>query len=289
MLTKRAFARVPGAPIAYWLSDAMRAALLEGRPLGEIADIAAGNGHGGQRTFPPLWWEVSHGDSDLRLSSRDEAARQSAIGGFRTTRVATSGRWYGNQECVVDWEYDGARCRTLSQPKYGSRHARTIKNTISTSNRRSLGRRSASGRPRSVAIRAGFIFDVDGHVDLQRRSDSLLSLAAICNSSSQRSIVRGHLSDAELRGRDILRGFPVSRGRRDSACDGARARSSSSRSTGIAVETSWELRSAFDLVAPRRSPGGRLAMRRSSQGAQQRRRAQELENENESTLPKRTA
>lgn len=53
------FSQIPGSPIAYWLSDAMRKTFTMGKPLEEVAKPRQGAATGDNNRFIRLWWEVN--------------------------------------------------------------------------------------------------------------------------------------------------------------------------------------------------------------------------------------
>lgn len=112
-------AKVPGTPIAYWLSDAMCAAFLGtlerrkkdhakdagGDPLGSKVRVAQGITTGENAKYLRFWWEVNRSDSEYdRTSSTSTTGRRWVAadkgGEFR--------RWYGNNDYVIDWKEDGS-------------------------------------------------------------------------------------------------------------------------------------------------------------------------------------
>jgi hypothetical protein len=101
---------IPGSPIVYWLSPAMRAAFALGRPLGELAELREGISTGDNETFMRMWWEVASSRSAFRCSSGDEAESTGAKW-FPFNKGGAFRKWYGNQEYVVNWEHDGAAIR----------------------------------------------------------------------------------------------------------------------------------------------------------------------------------
>ncbi|MFD5277057.1 BREX-1 system adenine-specific DNA-methyltransferase PglX [Pseudarthrobacter sp. NPDC058362] len=106
------FAQVPGSPIAYWLSDAMRAAFAQGRPLAETAEPRKGLGPGDSPRFLRYWWEIS--GARVERSVADES--ESAIPGVRWFPFNKGGeyrKWWGNQEHVVDWKDHGAAVKQV--------------------------------------------------------------------------------------------------------------------------------------------------------------------------------
>lgn len=103
-------AKVPGTPIAYWLSDAMRAAFTQGRPLKEVAEPRKGMDTGDNSRFLRGWWEVSKRATSLTEFRSGTWNPYNKGGGFR--------KWYGYREFLVDWRNGGSEMRTRS----GSRH-----------------------------------------------------------------------------------------------------------------------------------------------------------------------
>lgn len=101
------FKQIPGTPIAYWSSDAMLDAFVNGIPLSRFDKPKQGLATGDNGRFLRLWWET---DASARLNSEKLIKSNNKVwaeckkgGGFR--------RWYGDCEWVVDWSDDG---RTLS-------------------------------------------------------------------------------------------------------------------------------------------------------------------------------
>lgn len=101
------FKQIPGTPIAYWSSDAMLDAFVNGIPLSHFDKPKQGLATGDNGRFLRLWWET---DASARLNSEKLIKSKNKVwaeckkgGGFR--------RWYGDCEWVVDWSDDG---RTLS-------------------------------------------------------------------------------------------------------------------------------------------------------------------------------
>ncbi|MHD0304790.1 BREX-1 system adenine-specific DNA-methyltransferase PglX [Rhodococcus erythropolis] len=118
-----ALAGIPGMPIAYWLSDAMRGVFSAGRPLGDLAELREGMSTGDNETFMRFWWEVSAGRSAFGCSDGDEAESTGAKW-FPFNKGGAFRKWYGNQEYVVDWEHDGAEIRTYGAQDGGRPRSR---------------------------------------------------------------------------------------------------------------------------------------------------------------------
>ena len=84
---------LPGTPIAYWLSAAMRKAFHAGQPMIEVAEPRQGMATADNGRFLRFWFEVS-GDRFGRGLTREEVAT-SPLSGSRTTRAGSTGSGTG--------------------------------------------------------------------------------------------------------------------------------------------------------------------------------------------------
>ena len=101
------FEAIPGTPIVYWLSEKMRAAFQRTVDSMPVVPFREGMSTSDNDRFVREWHEVSHRstsfDSDSRVSASLAPTKWFPFdqgGGFR--------KWWGNQESVVNWAYDGA-------------------------------------------------------------------------------------------------------------------------------------------------------------------------------------
>ena len=111
------FYKIPGAPVAYWASEAVRQAFHKCQSLSELAQPLKGMFTGGNEGFVRYFWEVksirfgctSHEES----ADADERWYPFLKGGdFR--------KWYGNNFFVVNFYRDGQELRAGG--KYGERN-----------------------------------------------------------------------------------------------------------------------------------------------------------------------
>ncbi|MFD0896403.1 BREX-1 system adenine-specific DNA-methyltransferase PglX [Loigolactobacillus binensis] len=101
------FEDIPGAPIAYWASEQVRAIFRDNPKLGEIAEPRAGLQTSDNARFLRLWYEVVNDKTGFRTRSHNEA-KDSGNKWFATTKGGSYRKWYGNNDYVVNWENDGA-------------------------------------------------------------------------------------------------------------------------------------------------------------------------------------
>lgn len=94
---KDSFDKLPGSPIAYWVSDSMRSVFSKGVQLNTVASVFEGLKTRDKDRFLRYWFEV--------CSAR--WLHYAKGGAFR--------RWYGNGEYVVDWGTDGTDIRNFKK------------------------------------------------------------------------------------------------------------------------------------------------------------------------------
>lgn len=167
------FHQIPGSPIAYWASDALLAAFSNARQLSDYGKPRQGLATGENARFVREWWEVDTHKSDYSCESIQES-----IDGSRKWFPYNKGgdfrKWYGNNECVINWENDGNLIREFS----GS----VIRNPDCFFKPSITWSKISSG---SIAFRfkpAGHVFDVAG-TSVFSDAKSLKYLQGACNSS----------------------------------------------------------------------------------------------------------
>lgn len=100
------FEKIPGNPIAYWVSDRVKEVFEKSEKLGEIAEPRQGMATADNDRFLKLWNEVAFGKIGLNFSNRIEA-QESGLKWFPYNKGGEFKKWYGNQEYLVNWENDG--------------------------------------------------------------------------------------------------------------------------------------------------------------------------------------
>ncbi|HHX4111974.1 TPA: BREX-1 system adenine-specific DNA-methyltransferase PglX [Proteus mirabilis] len=107
------FKKIPGSPIAYWVSEPMRDAFVEGMLLGDLAPVAVGLQTGSNENFVRLWHEVAVNKFGLNTKNREDAL-ESSKKWFPYNKGGEFRKWYGNKEYIVNWENDGEEMRNFS-------------------------------------------------------------------------------------------------------------------------------------------------------------------------------
>ncbi|MCR6569458.1 BREX-1 system adenine-specific DNA-methyltransferase PglX [Acinetobacter baumannii] len=100
------FKKIPGNPIAYWVSNNYFSTFSNAELLGEKNDVKRGMTTSNNEKFLRFWPEISYKKIKLNASSHEEANISKAKwfpyskgGGFR--------KWYGYMEFMINWENNG--------------------------------------------------------------------------------------------------------------------------------------------------------------------------------------
>lgn len=94
------FSKIPGSPVAYWVSEKFVRAYDLGSLIGQFSIVSEGVKTGNNDIFLRLWYEVAEKKFSFAKSSEGYKWYPYHKGGnFR--------KWYGNREWIVNWEFDG--------------------------------------------------------------------------------------------------------------------------------------------------------------------------------------
>ena len=100
------FEKIPGSPIAYWVTDKVREIFEKNQKLGDIGEAKSGLQTGNNEKFLRQWFEVSNKKIGYNIKNYEECKLknykwlpQVKGGGFR--------KWYGNLDYIVNYENEG--------------------------------------------------------------------------------------------------------------------------------------------------------------------------------------
>ena len=110
------FRKIPGMPVAYWVSETLLQAFC-GNTIAEYGFAGIGMRTGDNERFLRLWHEVSVGNMKTSCKSKQEQIESNRRwipynkgGEFR--------KWYGNNEYVVNWQNDGEEIKENTRRVY---------------------------------------------------------------------------------------------------------------------------------------------------------------------------
>ena len=110
------FAKIPGKPVAYWVSTALLRAFSYPKAK-EIGRQCLGMRTGDNERFLRLWTEISIDKSKMNCTSKQEALC-SKMKWFPYNKGGEFRKWYGNLWYVVNWEDDGKEIKELVRKVY---------------------------------------------------------------------------------------------------------------------------------------------------------------------------
>ena len=100
------FEKIPGSPIAYWVSDKIREIFEKNQKLGDVGEAKQGLATADNNRFLRLWNEVNYNKIGYNILNSQEALK-SKKKWFPYNKGGEFRKWYGNQEYLVNWENDG--------------------------------------------------------------------------------------------------------------------------------------------------------------------------------------
>ena len=111
------FAKIPGAPVAYWVSPKFYFAFEHGNLLENIAHPKKGLATTDNGRFLRLWQEISVKTFGVGYKTA-KAAFDSGMKWFPINKGGEYRRWYGNKEYVVNWQYGGKEMKEAIIKRY---------------------------------------------------------------------------------------------------------------------------------------------------------------------------
>jgi type II restriction/modification system DNA methylase subunit YeeA len=108
------FKKIPGSPIAYWVSERIREIFLRSKPLDSISEIKQGLATCNNDLFLRLWFEVSGNKIGYEMKNFEEAL-ESTSKWFPYNKGGGYRKWYGNNDYLVNWHNGGADIHAYSK------------------------------------------------------------------------------------------------------------------------------------------------------------------------------
>ena len=226
------FSKIPGSPVAYWVSSAFLRAFETGVLLGKIADAKQGVATADNNRFLRFWNEVSINKVSFHTRSHEEAA-VAREKWFPYNKGGDFRKWYGNNEFVVNWEHDGAELKqfkgsVLRNPSYYFKECFSW-SLISSS--------VAAFRYKP----AGQIFDVAG-MSCFAGEKQLNYLLALCNTKVVMKVLEVIAPTINYQCGDIANIPVIQDGDTDKICEVTQENISISKTDWDSYETSWDFK-----------------------------------------------
>lgn len=173
------FSKIPGSPVAYWVSENFVRTFEQGTSLGKLADSKQGIATADNNRFLREWFEVAINNIELDCHSHEES-KKSLKKWYPYNKGGEFRKWYGNNDFVVNWKNDGVELREFK------------KSVIRNPN--FFFKRCFSWSLISSSVAAfrykpsGHLFDVAGMSVFS--NDNLYYLLALCNSNFSMQVLK---------------------------------------------------------------------------------------------------
>ncbi|MBC8458142.1 MAG: BREX-1 system adenine-specific DNA-methyltransferase PglX, partial [Deltaproteobacteria bacterium] len=166
------FRKIPGSPIAYWVSDSFRQIFATEKPLGKEIEAKQGLATGDNDRFLRYCWEVSY--AKVSFSCLDiEECRNDGKKWFPINKGGSFRKWYGNIEFLISFD------------KTNRAILKTMGNHLPSENKYLLPSISWSDVTSATNsfryFPAGFLFDATGHSAFPTTEKEKSILTCYCN------------------------------------------------------------------------------------------------------------
>lgn len=180
---KENFSKIPGSPIAYWVSEQLRDSFINGIVINEIATPRQGMATTNNNLFLRYWHEPSIKNIGFSYSKLEDT-ENGVHRWFPYNKGGAFRKWYGSQEYVVNWYKNGHDLKEYTKNAPGGRMNNMefyFQSAVTWS-------KITSGNFSTRFIPKGFIFDVAGCSIFGE--DNLKFLIGFTNSSPATAILR---------------------------------------------------------------------------------------------------
>jgi hypothetical protein len=250
----RDFQRIPGSPVAYWLSEALRATFEKHKSLAELASPKEGLNTTDNERFLRRWWECGSASMKLDALTAEEALKSRAKW-FPCQKGGDFRKWFGNNEYVVNWKDSGSEIKKLVVERYGSVTKRVV-------NEHLYFREGISWSSVSIAqismrfIRGGQIFETAGNMCFFTKKPDLLHVLGFSNSCVATPLLQCLSPTVSFKPGPIGR-LPIVEITSESHLDTIRSAVDVAKTDWDSYERSWDFL-ASPILELSRSTGGNL-------------------------------
>ncbi len=169
------FAKIPGCPIGYWVSEKVIETFTSNVPLSAVAKPCVGLQTADNGTFLRQWFEVNQSRIGFGYENAALAAR-SQKKWFPYNKGGAFRKWYGNQTNVVNWENDGKAIKEFK----GS----VVRNPDTYFNSSISWSKISAGKIAFRLFPSGFIYDVAGTSLFPKDKQQFNYIIGLVNSNS---------------------------------------------------------------------------------------------------------
>lgn len=171
------FPKIPGSPVAYWVSEQLRKCFEFGLPLGKLAAPRQGMATTNNNLFLRQWYEVSASNIGFKYKNLEQT-KDGRHRWFPYNKGGQFRKWYGNQDYVVNWYKDGKDLKEYTKDAPGGR----MNNMEFYFHPSVTWSKISSGNFSTRFMPQGFIFDVAGCSIFSNEEEKLKYFLGFTNS-----------------------------------------------------------------------------------------------------------
>ncbi len=181
------FSKIPGSPIAYWVSERVTKIFEEATLLGELAEPRQGLATADNDRFLRMWFEPTINNIGFGFGNASDAEK-SGKKWFPYNKGGEYRKYYGNQEYVVNWAENGKEIKSFCFPNGARRSVIRSENTYFRScvswSKISAGNLALRYYPN------GFLYDVAGCSIFAEDEKAKEYFLAVMNGNLAKSLFR---------------------------------------------------------------------------------------------------
>ncbi len=113
------FLKIPGNPIAYWVSESF-IKIFENPSISKIAIVRKGMDTANNNYFLRFWYEVDYVKIGFNILNGEELV-ESTLKWIPYNKGGKYKKWYGNQEYVINWENNGRELKNFKKANLRSK------------------------------------------------------------------------------------------------------------------------------------------------------------------------
>lgn len=101
-ISSKKFDKIPGSPIAYWVSDKFREIFKVGHPIEQIGSVRTGISTGKNDLYLRLWYEICNNSINFYQNDMSKVNLKEKKY-IPYNKGGDARKWYGNNEYIVNW------------------------------------------------------------------------------------------------------------------------------------------------------------------------------------------
>lgn len=180
------FQKIPGAPIAYWLSES-EVNLFDNKKISQIASTRLGMATADNERFLRFWHEVNFANIGFDFTDRIQA-KKSGLKWFPYQKGGEYRKWYGNLDYVVNWFDDGREIQNFTDEKSGK--VRSHNYNLDFIFKKGITWNALSSSKTSARVSESSLFDNAGSSLFVNNEDLYLPVLAFINSDIIISLIK---------------------------------------------------------------------------------------------------